>query len=321
MQNQILNQYVIRAVLAVSLAVILININLLAAERIYVISHAGVGDPFWITEFKGAQAAARETSVQLTILAPETPNDINRQVELFRQALNEKPDGIAITLSDKHLFSRLLRQAKKRGIPVIAFNARPYQDQKNNNPYLAYIGMDDHLAGQVMAKKLLQSTNPGKHVVILNQQIGHLGLAARTAGIREIMEPAGIKVSELDITSNSNKAVSIIRNFISKHPDISTIISLGPIGTNAIRKLSSQLKPGVTIAAFDISPLTLKLIKQGKIRFTIDQQPYMQAYLAVKLLSLAARYKMTPPDINTGVGLVNRSNVNSVQNLVRQHIR
>ncbi len=316
-----------RAIRIVLLLALLFALPLLAAEeaaaaeRIYLISHAGVGDPFWITEFMGAQAAAKESGVALTILAPETPNDITRQLELFQQALRERPDGIALTISDPRLFSRLLHVAQKQRIPVIAFNTRPYHNSRDDNPYRAYIGMDDHLAGQVLARRLLQTGKAGKRVIVANQQVGHPGLEARVQGIREVLAPKGIAVDALDITSNPITSQQVMRDYLRKHPDVDTIITLGPIGTWAVEKLLQSTHRSIPVASFDISPRTLRLIKQGVVLFTIDQQPFMQGYLAVKMLMLTARYKMASPDINTGVGIIDRSNVDSVQELVKAHIR
>ena len=292
-----------------------------AAERIYMVSHAGVGDPFWVIVFNGAHAAAEESGVALTILAPETPNDITRQLELFQQALRERPDGIALTISDPHLFSRLLHLARRRGIPVIAFNTRPYRGRRSDNPYLAYIGMDDHLAGRVLARRLLQMGKAGRHVVVANQQVGHPGLAARVRGIREVLEPEGVAVDMLDITSNPITSQRVMREYLRTHPGIDAIITLGPIGTRAVERFLLSTHRSIPVAAFDISPRTLRLIEQGVVLFTIDQQPFMQGYLAVKMLMLAARYKMSPPEINTGVGIVDRDNIAPVRELVKAHLR
>ena len=75
------------------------------------------------------------------------------------------------------------------------------------------------------------------------------------------------------------------------------------------------------LASFDVSPSTIEYIKKGILDFTIDQQPYMQSYITVKLLVLAARYQMAPPDINTGVRIVDKTNASIVEKLTRQYFR
>lgn len=95
--------------------------------KILIISRAGPGDPFWVVEFKDAQQAAGETGVEPTMLAPETPNDIARQLELRNEAKDSGPDGIAATEPDLRPFPRPSKR-HSLGIPLVAFNARPLPD-------------------------------------------------------------------------------------------------------------------------------------------------------------------------------------------------
>ncbi len=315
-----------KALCTLIIAGIVLNIGLLcnfcvAGEKIFLVSHAGAGDPFWKAEFKGAKQAASETGVELTILAPEIPNNLNRQFELLKSAIESGAAGIATTVSDMHSFSSLLKSGRKKGIPIIAFNAKPANNDCELNPYLAYIGIDDYLAGRIMGRNVLDSGRVSKHVVIANQLVGLEGLAARTKGITEVLSPQKIKVTELDVTMEPKQILQIIGNYLTEHPDVEAIISFGPAATHPIGKLIEKQGLNLYMASFDISPMTLKFIKDGLIDFTIDQQPYMQGYLAVKLLVLAARYKMRPPDINTGVGIINKSNVDKIESLVKKCIR
>jgi len=46
-------------------------------------------------------------------------------------------------------------------------------------------------------------------------------------------------------------------------------------------------------STFNLSPDVLQAINDGKIDFTIDQQPYLQGYLPVIALALKAKYGIT----------------------------
>jgi simple sugar transport system substrate-binding protein len=63
------------------------------------------------------------------------------------------------------------------------------------------------------------------------------------------------------------------------------------------------------------SPKTLELIEKGNIRFTIDQQPYVQGFYPVVALTLKLRYGISPSDIDAGAGIVDRRNVKQVMQL------
>jgi len=50
----------------------------------------------------------------------------------------------------------------------------------------------------------------------------------------------------------------------------------------------------VVAAGFDLNPQILRLIKAGIIRFTIDQQPYIQGFYPVVALKLLKRLRINP---------------------------
>ena len=72
-----------------------------------------------------------------------------------------------------------------------------------------------------------------------------------------------------------------IRAKLQQDPSITNIVTLGaPIALAALqarRRRASQAK----VATFDLNPDAAKAIKDGKILFSVDQQPYVQGYMAV----------------------------------------
>ena len=55
-----------------------------------------------------------------------------------------------------------------------------------------------------------------------------------------------------------------------------------PTAVSAIEAANSHAKVGT----FDLTPRAVTMIKQGKIQWAIDQQPYAEGYLAIDLLWL-----------------------------------
>jgi simple sugar transport system substrate-binding protein len=67
----------------------------------------------------------------------------------------------------------------------------------------------------------------------------------------------------------------------------------------------------VKLASFDMDEAALKRIKDGSQLFAIDQQPYLQGYLAVSLLNGLVNFGLDLPTkpILTGPGIVSAANV------------
>ena len=67
---------------------------------------------------------------------------------------------------------------------------------------------------------------------------------------------------------------------------------------------------------FDLSSEIAKAIKEDVIKFAIDQQPYLQGYMPVVILSLYSRYGIVPSNnINSGPGFITKANIAQVEKL------
>jgi simple sugar transport system substrate-binding protein len=65
-------------------------------------------------------------------------------------------------------------------------------------------------------------------------------------------------------------------------------------------------------SGIDLSPKTLQLVRDGHIRFSIDQQPYAQGFYPVVALVLKLRYGIMPSDVDAGSAIIDRNNVEQV---------
>jgi simple sugar transport system substrate-binding protein len=68
---------------------------------------------------------------------------------------------------------------------------------------------------------------------------------------------------------------------------------------------------GVHAGGFDLSEQTQKLLQEGNIDFTIDQQPYLQGFLPVLQLFLykASGTLTGPSDVDTGLKFIDKETV------------
>jgi simple sugar transport system substrate-binding protein len=131
---------------------------------------------------------------------------------------------------------------------------------------------------------------------------------------------------EIDDATNADPAngVSTFTGYASAHPDLKAIfIDHGNLTSTIPTYMEGAgLKPGSIYAAgFDLSPATVQGVKDGYINLVIDQQQYLQGYLAVLQLCLAEKYGFGGLFVNTGGGFVDKSNIDVIAPLVDQQIR
>jgi simple sugar transport system substrate-binding protein len=284
------------------------------------IAHAGPGDPYWAVVAKGAQDAAEKLKVRVTFSAPDRPGDIAGQVQLVLAAAASRTAGIITTIPNAQAFSAPIQQAVKKGIPVIAVNAREEHRNAVALPYSAYVGQDEIASGKKVGERAIEifSLKSGDNTVVLNHEPGVSSLESRTKGIVEALKKVGVKTSTLDVTSNPTKAMGILQSYLNAHPETKVVFTLGSLGlTPAAKVLRDQKLAGkIHLTAFDLDPVALDLIRKGVLDFTLDAQPYMEGFMAVMQIYLAARYQATPVDINTGAAFIDKNNVEKLSKVI-----
>ncbi|MBM4466815.1 MAG: sugar ABC transporter substrate-binding protein [Chloroflexi bacterium] len=277
-------------------------------------------DAFWCVVQKGIDTAAEQMGVKVTVLGPDK-FDLEKTASLIDQAAAARPDGIALTVSDPVLFKEPIVRALNAGIPVIAYNAGS-GPIKDGIPYLTYLGQDEYQGGYLGGLRLTAAG--GKKGVCINHQVGHVGLDARCQGFLDALKEKGLKGEVLSITMDPAEAQTIIGDYYTANPDTDTFLTLGPAGANPFYAFveAAGLKAGeVFHGTFDLSPEIVANIENGTTLFGIDQQPFLQGYGAVMMLTLLNRQNITPalPVTPTGPGFVDQSNIAIVKALAGEY--
>jgi simple sugar transport system substrate-binding protein len=244
---------------------------------IAMITHAQPGDTFWDIIRKGANAAAEKDHVKLLYLAaPEGP----KEAQLIQNVINQHVDGIALTLAFPDAEAPMVKAAQAAGIPIVGFNAGV--DVWKAMGLLGYAGQDETVAGRAVGEQL--SKDGAKNVVCLDQQQGAVQLEARCNGIKETFKG---KMEVLYATGYDMPTVKArMQAKLQQDPSIDYVVTLGapfaPVVLDAIGAAGSSAKVGT----FDMSPVAIDLIAQGKLQWAIDQQPYVEGYEAVDMIWL-----------------------------------
>lgn len=271
------------------------------------ITHASPGDTFWNIIRNGAQAAAGKDNVKLTYSNSDDPS---QQAQLIQAAIDKQVDGIAVTDPNTGALGSVIKKAVAAGIPVSMFNAGG--DDALSLGAIGYFGQDESDAGTSAGAKL--KAEGAKNVLCVIQTQGQSQLEARCNGVIKGM--AGGKVQRLYVNGTDDSAVTTgIQAKLTQDPSIDHVMTLGaPIAMDAIQSVKAA-NSKAKIVTFDTSKDLVTAIKNKQVEWAIDQQPYLQGYLAVDSLWL---YKYNGNTIGgganvaTGPSYVDASNVNRV---------
>ena len=242
-----------------------------------VITHAQPGDTFWDIIRKGATAAAEKDHVKLIYLAaPEGP----KEAQLIQNVIDQHVDGIALTLAFPDAEASAVKAAQDAGIPIVGFNAGVNQWKAQG--LLGYAGQDETVAGKAVGEQL--NKDGAKNVVCLDQQQGAVQLEARCQGIKDTFKG---KMEVLYATGYDMPTVKArMQAKLQQDPSIDYVVTLGapfaPVVLDAVNASGSSARVGT----FDMSPVAIDLISQGKLQWAIDQQPFVEGYEAVDMLWL-----------------------------------
>jgi len=290
----------------------------------YFVSHGGPGDPYWQAFINGVNDSARSMNVKIVYVYPQKEGDVNELVKQLNSAIAARPDGIGVTVDDEQAFSAPLLDARKQGIPVIAFDTVPDpSNPKPTIPYICYVGEDSFSAGQEVGRGALSAfkLGSGDRVGVLNHEAGNVSLTLRTNGIKDILDPKGVTVDVVSIPGDDPaQCQSIIQNYLAKYPSAKALLTMGPQSYLPASKVleTNSLVGKVGLSGWDITPEAITMIKSGEMAFTANEQPYYIATTAAYLLYMNKKYHFDPqPIFNTGLGRVDKSNIDSWADLVK----
>jgi simple sugar transport system substrate-binding protein len=278
------------------------------------ITHETPGDTFWDRIRAGAEQAAKDTGSTLKYSAdPEA----SKQAVLIQNAIDSKVDGIATTLVTPEALIPTVKKAVAAGIPVDSFNSGT--DFFKDAGALTHFSSDERLAGQQAGAKA--KADGATKILCTIQQTGSVALEDRCAGVKDSFP----NTENIQVEGKDDAAVtSAIQAKLSQDKDINWIITLGAAQAVDALKAKDAVKSQAKIGTFDLSKETAEAVKAGNLQFCIDQQPYLQGYLAITQLYL---FKKNGNVLGggkaslTGPSFVDTTNVDAILPFINQNTR
>jgi simple sugar transport system substrate-binding protein len=280
------------------------------------VTHGQALDPFWALVKEGAQTAAKDFNVNLAYSSPSTTNP-QEQTSLITKAATRHPKGLVVTIPDASVLSAPVRQAASCGIPVIVMNvgATVYQSVGG----LTYVGQDETTAGDEAARQMAAAGVRKALCVIHEEQ--NIALVNRCAGFTRGMAAAGGTVTTIHVNgAQLNSAANAIEAALKADSAINGVLATGILGFSAAGgALQSLGKFGtIKLGTFDVSTQDLNAVSNGQALFVMDQQPFLEGYMAVQVTAMEARYGQHPfGPVYTGPSLVTKANVAQVKQLYK----
>ncbi len=284
------------------------------------VSHGAPGDTFWDLVRKGAEDAAKKSNIELRYSSdPQAPNQAN----LVKSAVDAGVDGVAVTLPNAQAIGPAAQNAVDAGIPVVGLNAG--MNEYQNYGLSGFFGQDESVAGELAGERLA-ADNASNVLCVIHEQ-GNSSQEARCEGVKKGLEKVGaggsveiLYVNGMDLTS----VTSTLQAKLTEDPSIDWVMGLvAPVALAAV-KSKEQAGSEAKISTFDTNAELVSAITAGDVEWAVDQQPYLQGYLAVDSLWLNMRNGTTVGGgrpVYTGPSFVDASNVDAIAAAAKAGLR
>ncbi|KQR71562.1 sugar ABC transporter substrate-binding protein [Rhizobium sp. Leaf341] len=285
--------------------------------KIIAVTHGQANDPFWSVVKNGVTAGAKDAGVKVDYRAPET-FDMVAMSQLIDAAVNQKPDGLIVSIPDASALGPSIEKAVAAGIPVISINSG--SDVSKKLGALLHVGQDEYGAGKAAGEKLHQMG--GKTGICVNQEVGNVSLDLRCKGFSDGF---GGAVTVLPVSNDPSEVKAKVKAALSSNDAIDTVMALGAstAGEPALAAVKDAGRSGkVNVATFDLSADFLKAVAAGEAAFAIDQQQFLQGYLSTVFLANDAKYGLIPGgNVPSGPNLITKEKAAQVVDLSAKGIR
>ena len=278
---------------------------------------------FWNSVEKGSVAAARTYGVDLHYVVPLGAGSDSTMIPLIETAIAAHPAGIALEYAGSDMESVTL-QAVKSGAHVVLYNNDRYEKTTTQpgttNPLitsLPFVGQNEDLSGGVVASAFVKYLPPSGNVLIINPNPSSVVLGLRAHAAESVLTADHYSYTQLIETEDPIQAEEATGAYLEAHPTTAGMISLNIDGVDPAVQYEKQHHLNVPIVGFDLNPVAFNdLRQQPTLKILLDQQPYLQGYMAVEDLALEIKDGFTGVNVNTGTLIIDKQNAASVGKLI-----
>ena len=175
---------------------------------------------FWLSVKDGAEKAAEELQVEITVLAPPSETDVEKQITIIEDLISQKVSGLAVSAADVAAVVPPLERGAERNIPFVTLDSDARSEKK-----VAFIGTDNFRGGQLAGEYLVRQLGGKGQVALITGVPGQQAHVARRDGFLDVLEKAkGINlVASQPANSDRALAMKVMENILQAHPDLQAV--------------------------------------------------------------------------------------------------
>lgn len=240
-------------------------------------------NPFCVTVKEGAEQAARDNNINLTVLTPVQGDNNEELMQLTEQAVASGDcDVLVVFPSDSIGIIPAVQKAYDAEIPVVILNTAIKSEEKI---WETFVACKDWEIGRACGEALAERMDYKGNVILIEGVTGAQISIDRIGGAREVIEsyPDMKVVASQPADMNRAKAMEVMQNLLQAHPDVNGVwaindeMALGCVEAIAAAGKSDQ----IIIGGCNGDTEGRNALKEGKLAFDCDISPFNQGYQAI----------------------------------------
>lgn len=250
-----------------------------ASAELVAVSIPKFNDTFQTLLREAMEKEADFNGVEMYVGDAEDNPDL--QLEQIQHYINMEVDGLIVVLADgdEKFATAVSDMVKPAGIPVIFLNHLPKMKTLPEGTW--FVGGDETLSGAMEMQELARLAQYQGKVGLLKGVKGEHAADARTKYTKYVIaEYSDMKLVEEEHANwRRSEAVSIVQDWLKKHPDMKVIVANNDemaIGAAMAVDSLGLSQDDILIGGVDATPDALQAMEDGKLDVTVLQDASAQ---------------------------------------------
>jgi ribose transport system substrate-binding protein len=267
---------------------------------------------FWSAFAQGANMAAREYGVHLTIKGPDAETKYEEQGAMIEESIKEKPDAVILTPSDYIETQKYASKIEEAGILLVLADSVMEAEMGS-----CVVATDNIEAGRKMGEYIADNFKDASCIGIVGHVKGTSTATEREQGLREGLGKMEEKVAEVVFCdSDYRKAYQVTKEMLSRYPKMDVIAGLNEYSSvGAARAVNDMgLEGKIQMIGFDSSIKEVEYLEDGTFRAIVVQKPLNMGYLCVeKTIQLLGKEQISET-VDSGSVLITKETMYTKEN-------
>ncbi|MFJ7795942.1 MULTISPECIES: sugar ABC transporter substrate-binding protein [unclassified Pseudomonas] len=247
-----------------------------------------LANEFFLTMEDGAKAYQKDHSADFDLISNgiKDETDTAGQTRIVEQMILAKVNALVIAPADSKAMVPVIKKAVDAGITVINIdNQLDPAVVKSKNITVPFVGPDNRKGARLVGEYLAKQLKAGDEVGIIEGVSTTTNAQARTAGFKDAMEAANIKVVSVQSGDwEIDKGNKVAASILSEYPDVKALLagndSMAVGVVSAVRAAGKAGK--VQVVGYDNINAIKPMLKDGRVLATADQFAAKQAVFGIE---------------------------------------